>query len=310
MISELTFSRPELLLLLVIPIIFAFREWVTRGHKLVLPLDHSSIKKGRWLRNIVNSFNCMPALLMVVAVLILAGPRVPSLPKKKRVMNNILFCVDVSGSMQGRFGSKGNRFDGAMRAIKQFINYENRDGDAFGLTVFGNAVLHWTTITKDLSAIDYSIPFLKPGTLPSWFGGTSIGNALESCSVEMEKQEEGDRMIILLTDGMSSDLSGGRDQQLAKKLKEKKIRVNVISIATQIHPSMQIIANETKGKVFAADNPNTLEVVFEEIDEMQKSRFKHISPKPIDHFKPFSIAGLCLLGLQILSLFGLRYTPW
>jgi hypothetical protein len=30
----------------------------------------------------------------------------------------------------------------------------------------------------------------------------------------------------------------------------------------------------------------------------------------MDNFWPFSVAGLALLAANLLSLFGLRYTPW
>ena len=43
---------------------------------------------------------------------------------------------------------------------------------------------------------------------------------------------------------------------------------------------------------------------------MQKAKLKPASPKPIDWYAPFALAGFVLLGLHLLAQFGLRYTPW
>ena len=113
-----------------------------------------------------------------MVVLILAGPQKWDEPRSKRVLTNIEFCVDVSGSMTASFG-EGTRYDASMRAINDFLDY--RTGDAFGLTFFGNSVLHWVPLTTDVSAFRCAPPFMKPGRLPSWFGGTEIGKALLAC---------------------------------------------------------------------------------------------------------------------------------
>jgi hypothetical protein len=43
---------------------------------------------------------------------------------------------------------------------------------------------------------------------------------------------------------------------------------------------------------------------------MQPIRTKPSQPEPIDFFFPFAVTCAALLGLHVLSLFGLRYTPW
>src|SRR6201999_4394443 len=101
--------------------------------------------------------------------------------------------------------------------IDQFLTF--RKGDAFGLTFFGNNVLHWAPLTQDASAIRCAVPFMRPELAPPWFGGTAIGKALMACQSVLTSRQEGDRMIILVSDGMSSDLSNGEDVALAKRLK-------------------------------------------------------------------------------------------
>ena len=46
------------------------------------------------------------------------------------------------------------------------------------------------------------------------------------------------------------------------------------------------------------------------IDAMKPTKLKPSAPEPVDWFWPFAVTGLGLLGLKVLSLFGLRFTPW
>lgn len=307
----MTFARPYLLLLLALPVILCFLEWVIKGHPLVMPFDHGKQRRGQVLRFIVGMFNMTPALLLATGIVIAAGPQQVAPPTEERILTNTLFCLDVSGSMTASFGSSASRYDGAMEAIRDFTEY--REEDAFGLSFFGNEVLHWVPVTKDTSAIKLSIPFMNPASrnLPSWFGGTSIGKALLACREKMIEIEEGDRMIILLTDGSSSDLGGGRDAQIATMLRDDGIVVYVISVAGRAtNQQMHTIADITGGKVFSAGDSAALGSIFGHIDRMQKSRFKESALLTMDYFRPVAIAGLIVLSLQLLALFGLRYTPW
>jgi len=43
---------------------------------------------------------------------------------------------------------------------------------------------------------------------------------------------------------------------------------------------------------------------------MRPAKFEPETPIPADNFRPFALAGLSLLGLQLLSLLGIRFTPW
>jgi len=304
----MSFARPWILLLLVIPILSCVWEWQRRGHPLVLPFDHSKARRGIWLRRLVTSLQFLPHLLLAVSVLMLAGPRRLGIPKAERELTNIQFCLDVSGSMQSRFGD-GTRYDGAMEAIKQFTTF--RPGDAFGLTIFGGEVLHWVPLTRDLSAIRMATPFVKPNLMPRFFQGTSIGKALRECQKVLEARAEGERMILLVTDGESADLNNGVDSQIAAELRAARITVYMVHAADTPAPEqVYTIAGGTGGKVFEAHDPAALQEVFASIDRMQTARMKPSAADYADHFRPIAIVGLALAGLQLIASFGLRYTPW
>jgi Ca-activated chloride channel family protein len=311
----MSFHHPTMLWLLALPVVWGFWQWTRRGHVLMLPFDHGRQREGRRLRWLVNAAQTLPALLLALVVLVLAGPRRPAPPQDERILNNIIICLDVSGSMTMPFGgyrgrNTRTRYDAAMEAVKDFCEF--RKGDAFGLTVFGSEYLHWFPPTKDLSAVRNALPFVRPNNMPPWFGGTLIAHALRGAKERLMRTKEGDRAILLVTDGDSGDFHNGGDRQIAQELAAAQVRVFTVLIGSDNFSKQGVntIAATTGGKVFQATDPAMLPGVFQEIDRMQKAQFKQTTADWVDYYTPLCIAGLVLAGLWGLSAFGLRYTPW
>lgn len=309
----MSFHHPQWLWLLALPVVWGFWQWVRRGHPLALPFDHGPQREGRPLRALTNLAGLLPALLLAVAVLALAGPRKPAPPQDERVLNNIILCLDVSGSMGMSFGPQGSRFEAAVDAARQFCTF--RKGDAFGLTVFGSEYIHWVPPTKELSAIVNATRHVRPQNMPPWMGGTMIANALRGCRDQLAFAADGDRAVILISDGGSGDFGNGGDRAVAQELAEAKIRVFSILIGSGADVGfgaggLQTIAAGTGGKVFAAADRAALEEVFREIDGMQKARFKQVTADWVDNYRPLALTGLSVALLTGFSLLGLRYTPW
>ena len=304
----MSFTYPLVLISLVVPAALLVGVWRREGRRVVLPFDHGRPGAGRRWRFLINLAESLPALVLAVVVLVLAGPQRFGEPKTKRALTNIELCVDVSGSMTSPFGD-GSRYDTSMKEIDEFLNY--RKGDAFGLTFFGNNYLHWVPLTSDVSAIRCAPPFMRPEMAPPWMGGTEIGKALRGCKKVLAERQEGDRMVILITDGDSFDLFGGNDLAVAKELKDANIAVFTIIVGyDQIQGEMQNICTLTGGEAFIAGDATALKAVFKRIDQMSQTRLEKTLAEATDWFTPYCIAGLALVGLGTLSLFGLRYTPW
>lgn len=302
------FRNPSLLMLLVFPAALLAWIWRRRGASVVLPFDGAAnARTTRWAFA-VRLAESLPALLTALAIVVLAGPQRWGVPRSKRALTNIQFCVDVSGSMLAQFGD-GDRYDAAMAAINDFL--DTREGDAFGLTFFGNNVLHWVPLTNDASALKCAPPFMRPDRIPNWFNGTEIGKALIACRKELVERDEGDRMIILISDGISSDLGGGREEQIAADLKRDGIVVNAIHIANFAIPDEVVrLAALTGGQAFKPEDTENLKHVFAEIDAMQRVRMEKTRAESIDDYAPASLAALGLLALFGLTLLGLRSAPW
>lgn len=305
----MSFRFPVALVVLeILPLIVLAWLWLRRGHGVGLPLDHAPVSSGRRWWILVSLSESLPVLLCMVVIAMLCGPVILSEPKTRRRLTNIEFCVDISGSMQASFGS-GTRYDASMAAINEFLDF--REGDAFGLTFFGNSVLHWVPLTNDRSAIRCAPPFMRPEVAPPWFGGTEIGKALRACRQVLSAREEGDRMIILVSDGFSFDLSNGNDQEIAREMNQTGIVVYAIHIGGGTVPDEVVnVTGLTGGEVFQPGDAEGLKSVFQRIDDMQQAQLEKVSAETMDYYWPFSVAGLVLLGLTTVTLFGMRYTPW
>jgi Ca-activated chloride channel family protein len=302
------FRHAWVLAFLLVPAAVLVWIWRRRGRALVLPLDHARSRDGRYLALVLKVCESLPAVLLAIAIALLASPQRWDEPHTRRELTNIEFCVDVSGSMGAKFG-EGTRYEAAMGAINGFIDY--RAGDAFGLTFFGNSVLHWVPLTTDVSAFRCAPPFMRPGFLPAWFNGTEIGRALLACKEVLCEREEGDRMIVLVTDGFSADLGGGRDEEIAHTLAASGIVVYAVHVAeTEVPGPIANITAITGGQVFASDDPEALKAVFQRIDQMQVTRLEKIQSETLDHLGPWCLAGLGCLGALLLAALGVRTTPW
>jgi Ca-activated chloride channel family protein len=304
----MTFAYPLVLFGLLVPAVLLAWVWRRAGRRVVLPFDHGRPARRWGWRVPIDLAESLPALLLAVVLLILAGPQRLGAPQSKRVLTNIELCVDVSGSMMTPFG-EGTRYDTSMKAIDEFLDY--RKGDACGLTFFGDNVLHWVPLTADASAIRCAPPFMRPEVAPPWMGGTLIAKALRACKQVLAARQEGDRMIVMITDGDSFDLFGGEDVVLSKELKAENIVVYSIHVSDEPVPDpITTITALTGGEVFHPGDPEALKAVFKRIDQMQQTKLEKTIGETLDDFVPYCIAGAGVLATVLLALFGVRYTPW
>jgi Ca-activated chloride channel family protein len=308
----MTFTHPWVLLLLAVPVILLISppaRAMGRGG-LIMPFDQHQHRRRRLLGWLLAAFDRVPALFLAAAILVLAGPQMLKQPRQTRLLTNIQLCLDVSGSM-----SWEDRYKNARRAIEEFL--DAREGDAFGLTLFGSHQIRWTPLTTDLKAIRNALPFANPENQPIHMSGTRIGAALLFCRDNMIQEAtrgggRGDRLIILVSDGVSSDLGEGfAETDYGQELADAGITLFHIHVGSDDMPPEVIdLAHETGGQAFAARDASSLRTVFEHIDRMKPAQFSPGGTVPMDHFRPFAIAALALLGAHLVGLAGLRHTPW
>jgi Ca-activated chloride channel family protein len=301
----MTFVHPWVLLLLALPVLLLVTP-PRRVFGLAMPFDHHHHAARRWLSWLLAAFDRVPALVLAAVILLLAGPQMLKQPRQVRSLTNIQFCLDVSGSMTAE-----GRYKNAREAIEQFIKI--REGDAFGLTLFGSHQIRWVPLTKDLKAIRNALPFANPENQPLHMAGTRIGAALLFCRDNMTQEAvRGDRLIILVSDGMSSDLGEGfAEADYAKELQDAKITLFHIHVGSEDMPQEVIdLAHQAGGQAFHARDAASLKQVFEHIDRMKPAQFSPGGTVPMDHFTPFALAAVVLMGVHLVGLMGMRHTPW
>lgn len=293
---------------LVLAMLFVWWIWTRSGRRVTVPYDGSTEPAGKGWWFALTSAETTLALLTGIVLLVLCVPLTTGTPVEKRSVSNIQFCVDSSGSMTARFGD-GNRYDASMAAINQFLDY--REGDAFGLSFFASSVVHWCPLTTDSSAFKCAIPFMKPDQQRAIGGGTRIGMALRSCRKVLNSRDEGDKMIILVSDGQSGDLAGGQAEEIGKQLRADDITVYGIHIGGgEIPEQITTITSSTGGDAFLPGDIDAFDGCFRKIDAMRPAKIEFVESEKVDNFFPWCVSALSMLGIWTLSLFGLRYTPW
>lgn len=299
----MTFVYPWVLLFLAVPVLL-FWTVLARPPGLVVPFDGRAHPRRRVWRVVLGVVEMAPLIVLAIAVVVAAEPQVLKPSRQERELTNVQICMDVSGSMMG------SRYENASTAIQEFTRM--REGDAFGLILFGVEQMRWMPLTKDLDAVRNAMPFANPARQPPQMGGTYIGAALRYAKKVMEAEaDEGDRLIVLVSDGESFDLGDGQEYDVANELKDGNITLYHIHMG-ESDPPLEVseLARETGGESLVGTDRNSLKAVFQHIDRMKPARFRPQTSQPLDHFAPFAMTALVLLGVHLLGLLGLRYTPW
>lgn len=305
----MSFAYPWVLLFLLLPAALIGWEFTRRGPRVAVPVDHAPHARRRWTGRLLAFASVLPQLLLAIAIVVLAGPQKLSPPSDRRVLSNIEFVLDVSGSMSSSMADGTKRSETAVKAIQNFV--QQRKGDAFGLTIFGGEVVRWVPLTKDTTAIANAGTFLDPNALPPHLGSTRIGHAVRFTAQTLSQQKEGDRLMVLVSDGYSSDLDGGVARQIGLELAADRIALYMIQIGDEAAPQqMYELAEPTGGSVFNVRDAAGLERVFAHIDKMTPVKIERTQPRPVDYFWPAAATLLAALGLHQLFAFGIRYTPW
>lgn len=308
----MTFTHPWVLLALMLPVLLVVWEARRRGTRVRLPIDYARARPPRFIPKVLLVASVLPPLVLAAVVILLAGPKRLGPPGQARVLTNIELCMDVSGSMAWPMATApdgASRHKTAIKAIDHFTR--RREGDAMGLTIFGGEVVRWVPLTRDIAAIRNAAPFIDPDTLPQVLKSTRIGHALRFCNDVLVQQPEGDRLVVLISDGESQDLGNGVAAEVGAQLAANDIVVHAIHVGDEAPPGqLTEVVTPTGGGVYSATNLNSLNAIFDHIDRMHKIRVKPTQREAIDFFGPFAWIALGGLALHTLCLFGLRYTPW
>jgi Ca-activated chloride channel homolog len=330
-LGDVKFAYPFMLwLLLVIP---AMIYWYWKKKDKVSPnFTFSSLQIfGEAPRTLKERLADLPAWLRIgaIAFFIIAAARPQSFSSGENIYTeglDIAMVLDISGSMLAE-DFKPNRVEAAKKVIDDFIS--GRTNDRIGLVVFSRDAFTQCPLTIDYSVLRSLLREIKTGMIDD---GTAIGNAIVNGVNRLKDSKSKSKVMILLTDGVNN--SGEVDPMTAAQIAQKfGIRIYTVGVGTlgqapypfqtpfgiryQMVPVeidenlMKQIAAGTGGKYFRATNNNKLQQIYEQIDNMEKTRVEVTSYRNAKElFFGWTLIGFLLLLADVgLSRTYLRKLP-
>ncbi len=233
---------------------------------------------------------------------------------------DLMLAVDISGSMGTedlRLGGQlVNRLTVVKNVVSQFV--EARKGDRIGLILFGTNAYLQAPLTFDLNSVNRLLIEAPVGIAG---GKTAVGDAIGLAVKRLRRRPEGDRVLILLTDGANNvgEISPIRAAGLAK---QEGIRIHTIGVGADemrmpslfgvfgsrvINPSaeldeetLQAIAETTGGRYFRAQNTERLAKIYDLIDALEPIEQDAETYRPIAALYHWPLAGAWLLVLVLV----------
>lgn len=311
------------LLLLLVPMVlwYIFREKSSHADLQVSSLKAFKGMKhaGRiWMRHILFVLEVLAIAFLIVA---LARPQSSNSWQTYTSEGiDIVLALDISGSMLARDFTP-DRLEAAKEVATKFIL--ERPQDKIGLVIFAGESFTQCPLTTDQAVLVNLLREVKSGMIED---GTAIGLGLANAVNRLKDSPAKSKVVILLTDGVNNRgaIAPATAAELARTY---GIRVYTIGVGTygeapypvqtpfgvqlqnvpvEIDEEvLQQIATLTGGQYFRATDNNKLNQIYEEIDQLEKSKIevKHFSKKNEQYFL-FGLLGMCLLIAQAL----LRYT--
>ena len=230
---------------------------------------------------------------------------------------DIMLAIDVSGSMLAR-DFKPDRITAAKEVAGSFI--ADRYGDRIGLVAFAGEAFTQSPLTTDQSTLQTLLARIRSGLIED---GTAIGNGLTTAINRLRESDAKSKVIILLTDGVNNQ-GQIAPMTAAEIAKAQGIRVYTIGVGSEgmapypaidmfgnltfVNQKVEIdekvlkaISDMTGGKYFRATDKDKLKAVYNEINQLEKSKIEvteHISYHEL--FLTWVLAALGLLIAEFL----------
>ena len=256
--------------------------------------------------------------MLALAVIIAALARPQSFNKLRKSTTegiDIMISLDISSSMLA-MDFKPNRLEAAKEVAIDFV--KGRPTDKIGLVIFAAESYTQCPLTLDHNVLINLFKDVKLGLLED---GTAIGNGLATAVARLRKSDAKSKVIILLSDG-ENNRGEVQPLQAAEIAKEFNIRVYTVGIGTigmapfpmNTHFGQQVqqievkideqmlteIARMTSGKYFRATDNNKLTEIYQEIDQMEKTKTEiEEYTRTTEEFLPFAILAFLLLLFEI-----------
>jgi Ca-activated chloride channel family protein len=321
-ISDFEYANPEFLyLLLVVPLIIIWYVIRNKVNMADLRLSETSALEATrksWKVRMRHLPFVLKMLAIVLLIFVLARPQTTSSSRNVSVEGiDIVMTLDVSTSMLAE-DFKPNRLEAAKDVAQRFIS--DRINDRIGLVIYAGEAFTQCPLTTDHDVMKNLFKDVKSGMIED---GTAIGDGLATAVNRLKDSDAISKIIILLTDG-ENNAGSISPEDAAEIAKLYGIRVYTIGIGSKgaapypyqdlwgrkqyqnvevkiDEELMQNIAEVTDGKYYRATGNKRLEMIYEEIEKLEKSKIEvtEFSHKH-EEFLPFALIALLLLALDFI----------
>lgn len=230
---------------------------------------------------------------------------------------DLMLAVDLSGSMGEEDmqlgGALVDRLTAAKAVIADFL--ERRVGDRVGLLVFGQKAYALTPLTHDLQSVRGQ---LLDGVVGLAGRETAIGDAIGLAVKRLRTQERGQRVLVLLTDGVNT--AGLLDPLKAAELaRDNGVRIHTVAFGGEgdlsvfgfrlpgsgeseiDEATLRRIAAMTGGRSFRARDTDALAGIYAEIDRLEPVRRPGRRMRPRNERYPWPLAAALACGVLALA---------
>ncbi len=243
---------------------------------------------------------------------------------------HLYLVLDQSGSMQGTLPYQREGQATKLQRLKEvtadFIwgnpeqGLSGRPNDRIGLVTFARSAEVVIPLTHDRQQLKRALDILSP-VQEKKRDGTAMGYAIYKTAhilaLTREENSTADRAMILITDGFQNPHPDDWNnrfrsmglEEAASFAAEQGIRLYLVTLDPKIMMDpygaerrlLKKIAQDTGGEWFPVDEKTSLEKVYQEIDQLEKTPFS-VSKKQVkvSYARDFLYLGACALLLSML----------
>jgi Ca-activated chloride channel family protein len=233
--------------------------------------------------------------------------------------------LDVSGSMAAEDFQPLNRLAVAKDVLKDFIG--GRPSDRIGLVMFAGKSVTRSPLTLQHASLLQTLQTVKMGDLPE---GTAIGSAIMSglnrlaSDPSKTRTGKGEKILLLITDGRNNagEIHPLDALAIAISQKVKIYAIGVGSFGTVPFPIivapgkkgyryervdmdedlLEQIAQQSGGRYFRASDPKSLQLLFSQINLLEKSDPELVSSRVVENRLHLSLIPATLIAFCYMIL--------